>query len=115
MGGVSVRATIESGGWDEWVGALDPLVAWVGVSPGQLCRSRDEVVATFRQAMDSGVSGSPEVVAEADGMLVVDPHVQPPHELYPELHHVFSVRDERVVELRDYPSRAAALAAVGLE
>ena len=105
---------LESADFQEFAASLAPDVVWVGLRPGQLCRSRDEVIATFREALESGKSGSPEVVAERDRSLVVDPHVEPPYEHAPELHHVFVVEEGRIVEMRDYPNRAAALEAVGL-
>ena len=105
---------LETANFEEFAAALAPEVVWVGLEPGQLCRNRDEVLGTFRQALESGKSGSPEVVAEADGRIVVDPHVEPPYEHAPELHHVFVVEDGRIVEMRDYSNRAAALEAVGL-
>jgi len=114
VGGLSAVDHLESADFEEFVAALAPEVVWVGVWPGQLCRGRDEVVATFREALESGKSGSPEVVAEVEGLIVVDPHVDPPYEWAAELHHVFVVEDERIVEMRDYPNRAAALEAVGL-
>ena len=114
MGGVSAVDHLESADFEEFAASLAPEVVWVGLEPGQLCRTRDEVLATFRQALESGKSGTPEVVAEAEGMIVVDPHVEPPYEHAPELHHVFVVEDGRIVEMRDYPNRRAALEAVGL-
>jgi len=114
VGGVSAVDHLESADFEEFVASLAPDVVWVGVWPGQLCRGRDEVVATFRQALEAGKSGTPEVVAEAEGLIVVDPHVEPPLENAPELHHVFVVEDGRIVEMRDYPNRRAALEAVGL-
>ena len=109
---MSAAEHLESADFEEFAAALATDVVWVGLRPGQLCRNRDQVIATFRQALESGKSGSPEVVAEADGLIVVDPHVEPPDEHAPELHHVFVVEDGRVVEMRDYPTRAAALEAV---
>jgi ketosteroid isomerase-like protein len=114
VGGVSAVDHLESADFEEFAASLAEDVVWVGLQPGQLCRNRDQVVSTFRQALESGKSGSPEVVAEAEGLIVVDPHVEPPYEHAPELHHVFVVEEGRIVELRDYPSRAAALEAVGL-
>jgi len=105
---------LESADFKEFAAALAPDVVWVGLEPGQLCRSREEVLATFREALEAGKSGTPEVVAEAEGRIVVDPHVEPPYEAAPELHHVFVVEDERIVEMRDYPDRRSALQAVGL-
>jgi ketosteroid isomerase-like protein len=114
VGGVSALDHLESADFQEFAAALAPDVVWVGLRPGQLCRSRDEVVATFREALEAGRSGAPEVVAETEGQIVVDPHVEPSFEEAPELHHVFVVEDERIIEMRDYPNRAAALEAVGL-
>jgi ketosteroid isomerase-like protein len=64
--------------------------------------------------MQDGVSGDGEIVAAADDRLVIDPRLQPPNKTYPELHHVFVIDEERIVEMRDYPNRAAALQAAGL-
>ena len=114
MGGLSALDHLESADFEEFAAALAPDVVWVGLEPGQLCRNREQVVATFRRALESGKSGSPEVVAEAEGRIVVDPHVEPPNEEAPELHFVFVVEDDRIVEMRDYRNRAAALEAVGL-
>jgi ketosteroid isomerase-like protein len=105
---------LESANFEEFAAALAPEIVWVGLEPGQLCRNRNEVLETFRRALESGKSGSPEVVAEAEGRIVVDPHVEPPYEHAPELHHVFVVEEGRIVEMRDYPNRRAALEAVGL-
>ena len=114
MGGVSALDHLESAEFEEFAAALAPDVIWVGLRPGQLCRNRDEVVARFRGALEAGRSGSPEVVGETEGRIVVDPHVEPPPEEAPELHFVFVVEDERIIEMRDYPNRRAALEAVGL-
>jgi ketosteroid isomerase-like protein len=105
---------LESADFEEFAASLAPDVVWVGLRPGQLCRSREQVVATFRRALESGKSGSPEVVAEMEGLIVVDPHIEPPNPDAPELHFVFVVEEGRIVEMRDYASRAAALEAVGL-
>ena len=45
---MSVREIIERQDLDAFTDALAPDVVWVGVLPGQLCRNRDEVVATFK-------------------------------------------------------------------
>ncbi len=90
--------------------SLAPDVVWVGVLPGMLCRSADQVNARLEQIRDSGRSYSPEVLAERDGVVLYDPHVDPPAQI-PELHQIAIVQDNVVVEIRDYPSRAAAEAA----
>jgi hypothetical protein len=89
---------------------LAPDVVWVGVLPGMLCRSADQVNARLEQVRDTGRSYSPEVLAERDGMVLYDPHVNPPAEI-PELHQIAIVHDNLVQEIRDYPNRAAAQAA----
>src|SRR5207302_9779302 len=89
VGGLSAVDHLESADFEEFAASLAPDVVWVGLRPGELCRNRDQVVATFRQALESGKSGSPEVVAEAEGLIGVDPHVEPPLEAAPERHHVF--------------------------
>ena len=111
---MSVRETIERGDFGEIASLLSPDVVWVGLEPGQLCRNRDEVLSVFREALASGMTGSLEVVAEEDDLLVIAPHVTPPPERNPDLHQVFVVREERIVELRDFRDRAGALEAVGL-
>jgi hypothetical protein len=85
-------------------------VVWVGVLPGQLCRSADQVNARLEQVQHSGRSYSPEVLAERDGVVLFDPHVEPPAEI-PELHQIAIVHDNQVQEIRDYPTRVAAEAA----
>ena len=90
--------------------SLAPDVVWIGVLPGQLCRSADQVNARLEEVRNSGRSYSPEVLAERDGVLLFDPHVDPPAEI-PELHQIAIVYDDLVQEIRDYPNRATAQAA----
>ena len=89
---------------------LAPDVVWVGVLPGQLCRTADQVNERLEQVRNSGRSYSPEVIGERDGVVLFDPHVEPSAEI-PELHQIAIVHDNLVQEIRDYPNRAAAEAA----
>jgi len=89
---------------------LAPDVVWVGVLPGQLCRSAAQVNERLEQIRSSGRSYSPEVIAERAGAFLFDPHVEPPAQV-PELHQIAIVQDGLVQEIRDYPNRAAASAA----
>jgi hypothetical protein len=109
---MSVRETILRADMDAFKAALDAAVVWIGVRPGMLCRSRDEVVAMLDQPDNVGRTFAPEIVAERDGLLVVDPHPSPPPELLPTVHQVIVVHDGRVIEMRDYADRASALAAL---
>jgi ketosteroid isomerase-like protein len=109
---VSLREVIERGDFEEVACVLDPDVVWVGVAPGQLCRNREQVLATFRRALEGGRRAAPEILAETEQLIVVDPHVEPPPELVPGLHQVFVLEEGRIVEMRDYPDRESALEAV---
>ncbi len=73
--------------------SLAPDVVWIGVHPGQLCRSAQQVEARLEEVRNSGHSYSPEVLAERDGVLLFDPHVDPPAEI-PELHQIAIVYDD---------------------
>jgi hypothetical protein len=89
---------------------LAPDVVWIGVLPGMLCRSAEQVEARLEQVRQSGRTYSPEVLVERDGVVLYDPHVNPPAEI-PQLHQIAIVHDNLVHEIRDYPTLAAAQAA----
>jgi ketosteroid isomerase-like protein len=103
---VSVRETIEQADLESFGSVLSDDVVWVGIWPGELCRNRDQVVAMLQQASARGRQMAPEVVAERDDMLVIDPHLPES-----ERHQVLVLGDGLVSEIRAYPDRAAALAA----
>ncbi|MGZ4340157.1 MAG: hypothetical protein ACXVQ3_08880 [Gaiellaceae bacterium] len=90
---------------------LAPDVVWVGSLPGLMCRGAEQVNARLEQIRDGGRTFDPEVLAERDGFVLIDPHVAAPPQLNPELHQILVVRDGAVEEIRDYPNRAAAHAA----
>jgi ketosteroid isomerase-like protein len=114
---VSVREAILAADADAVEAALIPDVVWVGARPGWLCRNREQVMEVVRGALERSAA-RPEIVAEtafADSdevLLVVDPHLEPPSEQVPGVHQVFVLHEEHIVEIRDYPDRASALAAV---
>jgi len=90
---------------------LAPDVVWVGSLPGLMCRGAEQVNARLDQIRASGRTFSPEVRAERDGSLLIDPHVSAPPQLNAELHQILIVADGVVHEIRDYPNRAVAQAA----
>src|SRR5205823_4599363 len=94
---VSVRDVITHGDFEAFAGALAPDIVWVGVSPGLLCRNREQVIETMHGWIEQGHGTSPEIVGERENLIVVDPHVDPPNWI-PELHHVFVVESDRIVE-----------------
>jgi hypothetical protein len=90
---------------------LAPDVVWVGSLPGLMCRGSDQVNARLDQIRAGGRTFDPEVLAERDGFVLIDPHVSAPPQVNPELHQILVVQDGLVQEIRDYPDRAAAQAA----
>ncbi|GEM_PF-2423165 len=102
---VSVREAIEQRPVDELGGLLAPDVVWVGLWPGELCRNRDDVFAMLARMRERELRVQPSVVLETDDALVVDPGLDGRH-------HVLVLADGLVSEVRVYPDRPAALAAV---
>jgi ketosteroid isomerase-like protein len=112
-----LREAFEHEDLDAFVAALDPDVVWRGIGePGAapLCSNREEVRRVFKDQRAQGRRGRPEIVAESGDRIVVAPHAEAPPEGFEELHHVYTIRYGRIVEIQDYPSRASALAAAGL-
>jgi hypothetical protein len=90
---------------------LAPDVVWVGSLPGLMCRGADQVNARLEQVRAGGRTVEPEIIAEREGAVLIDPHVTAPPKLNPELHQILIVGDGLVHEIRDYPDRATAEAA----
>ena len=86
---------------------LAPDIVWVGLWPGQLCRNRAEVLEMLKAAQAGGIEARPEIVRDEGDRFVVDPHLP-----IDERHQVFVLDDGVVTEVRAYPDRAAALAAM---
>jgi ketosteroid isomerase-like protein len=102
---VSPREAIEQGDLTKFEEVLAPDIVWLGRHPGEICRNRDEVLAMLREARERGIEAAPEIVLERDDLLVVDPHIDGRHQ-------VLVLRDGVISEVRAYPSRDAAVAAV---
>jgi hypothetical protein len=113
---VSAGATIASVRTPEELYALlDPDVMWYSadVDSNVTCNSQEDVEACIRRALDRGLTGRWELVAERDDVIVVHPVVEGP-ELNPAFHQVFRVRDGLIVEMRDFRTRGDALAYAGI-
>ena len=84
----------------------------VGVAPGQLCRSAEQVEARLRRR---SAEQRPLVLAggarRARRRRAVRSACRPAARKIPELHQIAIVHDNLVQEIRDYPNRAAAQAA----
>lgn len=104
---VNVREAIEQGDLTAFEDVLAPDVVWVGLWPGQLCRNRGEVLEMLELAQANGVQPRPEIVRDEGDRFVVDPHLP-----IDGRHQVFVLREGVVTEVRAYPDRGAALAAM---
>ena len=102
---MSLQDAIEGMLLDDIAAVLAPNVVWVGLYPGELCRNRDEVLEMFDRLRYREDQLRPTVVAKKDDILVVDPGID-------ERHHVLLLDGELVSEVRVYPDRRAAMAAV---
>ena len=90
---------------------LAPDVVWVGSLPGLMCRGAEQVNARLDQIRAGGRTFEPEVLAEREGAVLIDPHVSAPPQLNQELHQILIVHDGLVHEIRDYRDRTSAEAA----
>ncbi len=104
---VNVREAIAQGDLTAFEEVLAPDIVWVGLWPGELCRNRDDVLEMLRAAQANGIDARPEIVRDDGDRFVVDPHLP-----IDGRHQVFVLSDGVVSEVRAYPDRAAALAAM---
>jgi hypothetical protein len=102
---VSVREAIVGVNLDAFADALAPDVIWIGLWPGELCRNRDDVREMLAQMRDRNLPMKPKVITDRDDVLVVDPGLDGRH-------HVLVLRDDEISEVRVYPDRQSAVAAV---
>jgi catechol 2,3-dioxygenase-like lactoylglutathione lyase family enzyme len=120
--GVTVADRLsEAFGRDDFEGmisVLDPKVVWSGYAgPGEeapTCSSRDEVRAWFAWHLKQRHRALPRIVAESPERIVVEMNLQDAPE-GDELHQVLTVQGDVIVHIQDYPDRATALQAAGLE
>ena len=99
---------------ESFIDLLDPDVTWTWWEPEPACHNREEVTRRIEELLREGQWGRPEIVAQRGDRIVVDPRPDPPFELAPEIHHVYTFSGDRIVRMEDYPDRRAALEAVGL-
>jgi len=102
-----VRQAVEQGDLTAFEEVLAPDIVWVGLWPGQICRNRGEVVEMLKAAQAGGIVARPEIVRDDGDRFLVDPHLP-----IDDRHQVFVLDGDVVSEVRAYPDRAAALAAM---
>ena len=104
---VNVREAVEQGDLTAFEEVLAPDIVWVGLWPGQICRNRGEGLEMLKAAQPGGIAARPEIVRDDGDRFVVDPHLP-----IDDRHQVFVLDGDVVSEVRAYPDRAAALAAM---
>ena len=103
---MTVKEAIERRSLDDFAETLTPDVVWVGLWPGELCRNRDDVLEMFARMRERELDIRPTVVLEREDALVIDPGLDGRH-------HALVVTEEGLVsEVRVYPDRRSAVAAV---
>jgi ketosteroid isomerase-like protein len=95
-------------------------VTWVDVAGGVACKGREQVLAWLRAApVESAQVDALELLADADhAVLGVRNHARlelAGVQLDGQLFTVFTLRDGRIVHLRDHAHRADALSDAGLD
>jgi ketosteroid isomerase-like protein len=98
---------------------VDPEAVWHGVREDLTCSGREEIVDTFLAERGRGYEiealellGGPDRVVL--GVRRPDLSEIADVELYGQIHNVVELRDGRIVEIRDYPTRGEALRAAGM-
>ena len=97
---------------DAFVELLGPAVVWRGMQPGAVCDGRRQVRESLERFPATGNTSRPEISAESAGRVLVDQHPEPPPELAPELHQVFTMSGGKAVRIDDHPNRRSGLRAL---
>ncbi len=113
-----VRTALEARDLDAFGALLSDDVRWGDDDHPRRCRSRSDVLATFRRLMDEGAEADiTELVAGTNGLLcglVVKwptPGDDPSERT---LFHVYLVRNDLIVEIQTYDDRMSAALAAGI-
>ncbi len=112
-------AAIEDGDEDLLASVLDPVVRWGGKEETpETCHTREQVIARYRQLHAAGVRATVEEVIAQDDVVVfalalTRPDSGPASEIPALAYQVFKLADERVVDIRGFPEREAALSFLG--
>ena len=82
---------------------------WINVDPkGPHCRNRSDIFTMFRQRMDSGIRIAFDEMRSTPTQVVLTARVNG----FDPVVSVFSFQGRRIVGVKDYPSMAAAQAAI---
>jgi ketosteroid isomerase-like protein len=113
-----VRAALTTRNLRAFGALLSDDVRWGDDDHPRRCRSRSDVLATFRRLMGDGVEADiTELVAGTNGLLCgLDVQWPTPgdHPSKRTLFHVYLVRDGHIVEIQPYDDRESAASAAGI-
>ena len=109
---------IRTGDLERLAARITPETTHHGVRPELICRNGAEVVANARGASEQLPQvDAVELISSGDNVVlgVRSPDIGQPgiEELQGQVYLVFTLRDGRITEIRDYLTRAEALAAAG--
>jgi hypothetical protein len=98
---------------------LDPGVVWQGLREDFVCHGREEVIDTFRWALDERretdalefIRGGERVVVGARGPSMTEVGGEP---IDGQVYNVFTLADGQITRIDDYRHRSEALAAAGI-
>jgi ketosteroid isomerase-like protein len=116
---VDFLGALQRGDFDASSTLLDPGVTWRGLRDDLVCHGREEVIHTFRWALEERretdalefIRGGERVVMGARGPSLTAVGGEP---LEGQIFNVFTLRDGRIVSIDDYRYRSEALAAAGI-
>jgi len=114
---IDFLGALRRGDFEAAAGLVDPDVRWQGLREEWVCRGREELIDTFRWALEQRrevdalefIRGGEQVVLGARG-----PNVGPIEEPLGQIFNVFTLRDGRILRIDDYRSRREALEAAGV-
>jgi ketosteroid isomerase-like protein len=114
---IEFLGALRRGDFDGAAELLDPDISWRGLREEWVCHGREEVIDTFRRALEQRreidalefTRGGEQVVLGARG-----PNIGPEEEPLEQIFNVFTLRDARIVRIEDFRGRREALTAAGV-
>jgi ketosteroid isomerase-like protein len=111
-----IRAAFATRDIDTFWGLLGEDARWGDDDHPNKCRSRADVIATFKRLLDEGVRGEIEETAIGPRGVIArlrvawpDPQDRHPGELF---YQAYLIRDGKIVEIQRYDDRESALSAI---